>query len=175
MSVTSCTDPTTAGALVAEGMNREPRSLSPDSVKSTTTAGRVAIFHEKLLRHAVRAAEKAGGLTDALEDREAADDIVRWINRTYDNPRTKCDEDGAGNAVSGKGTFNIIEDHYIMILAGSILIDLGESRVITDGSVQTTTDSRSEQRPMDANQYNECTNRRRADGAPRNRAAQHSA
>jgi integrase len=47
--------------------------------------------HEKLLRHVTRAAEKVGGLTDALEDREAAEDIVRWINRTYDNPRTKCD------------------------------------------------------------------------------------
>jgi integrase/ribosomal protein S26 len=47
--------------------------------------------HEKLIRHTVRAAEKVGGLTDALEVREAAEDIVRWINRTYDNPRTKCD------------------------------------------------------------------------------------
>jgi len=47
--------------------------------------------HEKLLRHTVRAAEKVGGLTDALEEREAAEEIVRWINRTYDNPRTKCD------------------------------------------------------------------------------------
>ena len=47
--------------------------------------------HEKLLRHAVRAAEKVGGLTDALEEREAAEAIVRWINRTYSNPQTKCD------------------------------------------------------------------------------------
>jgi integrase/ribosomal protein S26 len=47
--------------------------------------------HEKLIRHTVRAAEKVGGLTDALEVREAAEDIVRWINCTYDNPRTKCD------------------------------------------------------------------------------------
>ena len=47
--------------------------------------------HEKLLRHAVRAGEKVGGLTDALEERRAAEAIVRWINRTYDNPRTKCD------------------------------------------------------------------------------------
>ena len=47
--------------------------------------------HEKLLRHTVRAAEKVGGLKEALDDREAAEDIVRWINRTYDNPRTKCD------------------------------------------------------------------------------------
>ncbi|MDY6777742.1 MAG: site-specific integrase, partial [Candidatus Nanohaloarchaea archaeon] len=38
----------------------------------------------KLLRHAVRAAEKVGGLADALEDREAAEDIVRWIHREYD-------------------------------------------------------------------------------------------
>ena len=47
--------------------------------------------HEKLLRHATRAAEKVGGLTDALEEREAAESIVRWINRSYQNPRTKCD------------------------------------------------------------------------------------
>lgn len=47
--------------------------------------------HEKLLRHTVRASEKVGGLTDALEEREAAEAIVRWINRTYNNPRTKCD------------------------------------------------------------------------------------
>lgn len=47
--------------------------------------------HEKLLRHATRAAEKVGGLHDALEDREPAEDIVRWINLTYENPRTKAD------------------------------------------------------------------------------------
>ncbi|MFC6837588.1 site-specific integrase [Halomarina ordinaria] len=47
--------------------------------------------HEKLLRHLVRVAEKVGGLTDALEDREAAEELVRWVNREYDNPRTKCD------------------------------------------------------------------------------------
>ena len=47
--------------------------------------------HEKLLRHATRAAEKVGGLNDALKDRDAAEAIVRWINRTYNNPRTKCD------------------------------------------------------------------------------------
>lgn len=47
--------------------------------------------HEKLLRHTVRVAEKQGGLTAAIEDREAAEDIVRWINLTYENPRTRCD------------------------------------------------------------------------------------
>ncbi|SEO92457.1 Site-specific recombinase XerD [Halogranum amylolyticum] len=47
--------------------------------------------HEKLLRHLVRVAEQVGGLTEALEDRDAAEDLVRWINLEYDNPRTKCD------------------------------------------------------------------------------------
>lgn len=47
--------------------------------------------HEKLLRHLVRVAENVGGVTDALEEREAAEELVRWINREYDNPRTKCD------------------------------------------------------------------------------------
>ncbi|MFB6152709.1 MAG: tyrosine-type recombinase/integrase [Halodesulfurarchaeum sp.] len=36
--------------------------------------------HEKLLRHCVIMAEEVGGLADALESREAAEDIVQWIN-----------------------------------------------------------------------------------------------
>lgn len=47
--------------------------------------------HEKLLRHCVRMAEEVGGLADALEDRDAAEDLVRWINRTYDNEETNRD------------------------------------------------------------------------------------
>lgn len=47
--------------------------------------------HEELLRHTVRLSEKVGGLTDALEDRKAAEALVRWINTEYSNPRTKCD------------------------------------------------------------------------------------
>ncbi|QSG11393.1 Site-specific recombinase XerC [Halapricum desulfuricans] len=47
--------------------------------------------HEKLLRHCVRIAEEIGGLSDALEDRETAEDIVRWINREYDNEYTNHD------------------------------------------------------------------------------------
>jgi integrase len=47
--------------------------------------------HEKLLRHCTIAAEGVGGLVDALEDREAAEDIVRWIHREYDNPETNKD------------------------------------------------------------------------------------
>ncbi|MFC7096080.1 site-specific integrase [Halobaculum marinum] len=47
--------------------------------------------HEKLLRHIVRIAEHVGGVAEALEDRDAAEEIVRWINRTYDNEETNRD------------------------------------------------------------------------------------
>lgn len=36
--------------------------------------------HEKLLRHCVIMAEEIGGLAEALDSREAAEEIVRWIN-----------------------------------------------------------------------------------------------
>lgn len=36
--------------------------------------------HEKLLRHCVIMAEQVGGLSEALEDRDGAEEIVRWIN-----------------------------------------------------------------------------------------------
>jgi integrase len=47
--------------------------------------------HEKLLRHCVRMAEEVGGLVDALDDRDRAEDLVRWINREYDNEETNRD------------------------------------------------------------------------------------
>ena len=47
--------------------------------------------HNKLLRHLVRMSENVGGLADSLEDREAAEEIVRWINTTYDNEETNRD------------------------------------------------------------------------------------
>jgi len=47
--------------------------------------------HEKLLRHCVRMAEEVGGLADARDDRSTAEDLVRWINRTYDNEETNRD------------------------------------------------------------------------------------
>lgn len=47
--------------------------------------------HLKLLRHVFRMARAVGGLADALEDRDAAEDIVRWINRNYDNEETNRD------------------------------------------------------------------------------------
>ncbi|HMB50119.1 MAG TPA: site-specific integrase, partial [Natronoarchaeum rubrum] len=47
--------------------------------------------HLKLLRHCTRMAEEVGGLADALDDRDAAEEIVRWIHRTYDNEETNRD------------------------------------------------------------------------------------
>lgn len=47
--------------------------------------------HLKLLRHVTILAEKVGGVDDALTDRETAEQLVRWINRTYDNEETNQD------------------------------------------------------------------------------------
>lgn len=47
--------------------------------------------HEKLLRHLTIAAEEVGGLEPALDDREAAEEFVYWINETYDNEETNRD------------------------------------------------------------------------------------
>lgn len=47
--------------------------------------------HNKLLRHCAIMAEEVGGLADALETREAAEDIVRWIHQNYDNEYTNHD------------------------------------------------------------------------------------
>jgi integrase len=58
-----------------------------DLLKSKYTDHR----HIKLLRHATRIAENVGGLADVLKDREASKDIVRWINREYQNEYTNHD------------------------------------------------------------------------------------
>ncbi|WP_082224511.1 tyrosine-type recombinase/integrase [Halolamina rubra] len=46
--------------------------------------------HSDVLMRAVKIARETepGTLAAALEDRDAAEDVVRWINRTYDNPET---------------------------------------------------------------------------------------
>jgi integrase len=45
----------------------------------------------KLVRHCVRISENVGGLADALEDKRAAEDIVRWIHETYENEESNRD------------------------------------------------------------------------------------
>lgn len=47
--------------------------------------------HVKLLRHVTIIAEEVGGINAALTDQEAAENIVRWINRTNDNKETNHD------------------------------------------------------------------------------------
>lgn len=44
--------------------------------------------HSDILMRSTKIAREVGGLADALEDRDAAETIVRWINTTYDNPET---------------------------------------------------------------------------------------
>jgi integrase len=47
--------------------------------------------HLKLLRHCTRIAEHAGSLADALDERDAAEDLVRWIHSEYDSEETNRD------------------------------------------------------------------------------------
>ncbi|MFB6085558.1 MAG: tyrosine-type recombinase/integrase [Halodesulfurarchaeum sp.] len=45
----------------------------------------------KLLRHVTIMAEEVGGLAAALDDREAAEELVRWIHANYENEETNRD------------------------------------------------------------------------------------
>lgn len=47
--------------------------------------------HEFIIKRGLAIVKGPGGLADALEDRDAAERIVRWINRTYDNPESNKD------------------------------------------------------------------------------------
>lgn len=47
--------------------------------------------HLKLLRHCTRIAEEVGGLADALDDRDTAEEIALWIEEEYDNEETNRD------------------------------------------------------------------------------------
>jgi integrase len=47
--------------------------------------------HEKLLRYCTRMTEECGDFAAAVKDRDAAENLVRWINRTYDNEETNRD------------------------------------------------------------------------------------
>lgn len=47
--------------------------------------------HVKLLRHCTIMSERVGGLGDALTDREAAEELVKWINQNYTNEETNQD------------------------------------------------------------------------------------
>lgn len=47
--------------------------------------------HLKLLQHCFMIGRKVGGLAEALTNKDAAEEIVRWINATYENEETNRD------------------------------------------------------------------------------------
>jgi len=47
--------------------------------------------HEKLLRHCTIIAENTGKLCESLGSQDVAEDVVRWINREYENEETNRD------------------------------------------------------------------------------------
>jgi hypothetical protein len=51
--------------------------------------------HDFFIKRWYMMAREVGGLADALEDRDAAETLVRWIHRTYDNPETNKDYQNA--------------------------------------------------------------------------------
>ncbi|MDG5778932.1 tyrosine-type recombinase/integrase [Haloarculaceae archaeon H-GB1-1] len=66
--------------------------------------------HRDLLGHCTRIAENVGGLADALEDHDAAEEIVRWINRTHENEWTNADYRAALRVFGGRTTDGDVED-----------------------------------------------------------------
>lgn len=65
--------------------------------------------HEKLLRHGAIIAENTGEIAAAVEDRDTAENVVAWINRTYDNPETNRDYRVALRVI-GRRTVGVDED-----------------------------------------------------------------
>jgi integrase len=73
-----------------------------------------SLRHLKLLRHCTIMAEKVGGIEEALTNRDAAETIVRWIHRTYENEETNQDYRVAlkvfGRRVTDEGVQNDSEE-----------------------------------------------------------------
>lgn len=66
--------------------------------------------HRDLLGRCTRIAENVGGLSNALEDRDAAEEIVRWIHRSFDNEWTNADYRDAVRVFAGHVTNGDKED-----------------------------------------------------------------
>jgi hypothetical protein len=73
-----------------EESNREAL-LAFDDALALLNSKYSAHRHLKLLRHVTIMAEEVGGVADALDDRDAAETLVRWIHRNYDNEETNKD------------------------------------------------------------------------------------
>jgi hypothetical protein len=69
------------------------------------------VRHRDLLGHLTRISENVGGLADALENRDAAEEIVRWINVEHgDNEWTNADYRAAFRVFGGRITDGEIDD-----------------------------------------------------------------
>lgn len=66
--------------------------------------------HRDLLGRCTRIAENVGGLADALENKDAAEDVVRWINREYESEWTNADYRDAFRVFAGHVTDGDVED-----------------------------------------------------------------
>ncbi len=63
-----------------------------------------------LLARCTRIAENAGSLSEAIENKAAAEDIVRWIHRNYENEWTNADYREALRLISGHMTDGGLEE-----------------------------------------------------------------
>jgi integrase len=77
----------------AEDVTEEDREalLAFDDALTLLNSNYSTYRHVKLLRHLTILAERVGGINAALTNRETAEEIVRWINRNYDNEETNQD------------------------------------------------------------------------------------
>ena len=74
-----------------EGMSEADAEVILDAHRHIELLGRSEIsesHHSDVLMRSVKMAREVGGLADALEEQTAAEEIVRWINRTYENEET---------------------------------------------------------------------------------------
>lgn len=74
-----------------DGMSEADAEAILDAHREMELLGRSEVSasqHSDVLMRSVKMAREVGGLADALEEKQAAEDIVRWINRTYDNEET---------------------------------------------------------------------------------------
>ncbi|MFB6202496.1 MAG: tyrosine-type recombinase/integrase, partial [Halorhabdus sp.] len=78
---------TSDGIATADASLLEDFAERLDLLSSEYSVARKA----KLLNHLVIMAEDHGDLAAVLEDRDAAESLVAWINRTYDNEETNRD------------------------------------------------------------------------------------
>lgn len=74
-----------------DGMSEADAEAILDAHEHMVLVGRSEVSasnHSDILMRSVKMAREVGGLADALEDRDAAEDIVRWINKMYENEET---------------------------------------------------------------------------------------